>query len=120
MSVADPSSFPLSSGAVNLVRITQDGYTSTWQYRTSTYLMRMQIRHSVVPAKGGEPAKDRHNVEVVKTTFATASVPQYSEKSYFVTENVVSGSSVELPNALCSWLTATSNAQLTKLLNWET
>lgn len=117
--ITDPSSFPLSSGAISLTRINQDGYTSEWRYQTSLVRYTFRVRHSKVPAKKAEPAKDRHNVEIVRTTFAAGTVAEYNEKTYFVVEMLTSSTSVELPNALCTWLTATTNAQLTKLINWE-
>lgn len=119
MAITDPTSFPLSSGAITFTRVNQDGYSSEWLSRQTLYQMRMKIRHSVVPAKGSEPAKDRHNVEVVKTVYATSTVAQYTEKVYLVFESIQSNSSVEFPNALANWLIASTNAQLTKLVNWE-
>jgi len=80
----------------------------------------MRLRHSEIPAKGSQPAKERHNVEIIKTTFATSTVPEYTEKVYVVAEQLASNSSVELLDALADWLIATSNANTVKLLNWET
>lgn len=120
MAFADPQSFPLSSGARSLTRINQDGYSSEWRSSVNTTdQIRMRIRHSTVPAKGTEPAKDRHNVEIVRTVYATATAAAYTEKCYVVIEQAQSNASVEYGNALSSWLTATTNAALTKLMGWE-
>jgi hypothetical protein len=115
----DPSAFPLSSGSINLTRINQDGYSSEWRFQTSLLKYTFKVRHTKVAAKGTEPAKDRHNVEITRTTFAAGAVGEYSEKTYLVTEMLTSSTSVELPNALANWLIASTNAQLTKLINWE-
>lgn len=120
MSLADPSSMPLSSGSVNFTRINgSDPYASEWRATSALCRYILKVRHTKVAARGTEPAKDRHNVELTRVTFATSTVPEYSEKAYFVSENIQSSTSVELPNALAIWLTASTNAQLIKLTNWE-
>lgn len=119
MSFADPTVIPYSGGSVNADRIKEQDNASVFRVQNSVSRSVLQVRHTVVSAKGSEPAKDRHNVELVKTTFASGAVAEYSEKVYFVMENIQSSTSVEMANALCTWLTATANANLTKLVGWQ-
>lgn len=119
MSFADPSVIPYSGGSVNADRIKEQDNASVYRVSNSTSRTVLQIRHTVVSAKGSEPAKDRHNVELVRTTFASGAVAEYSEKVYFVMENIQSSTSVEMGNALANWLIASTNANLTKLVGWH-
>jgi hypothetical protein len=107
----------LASGSKTLPLVTQDGYAAEYYLRESAKSYRVRVRHSNVTRNGVE--YDRHNVEAVITVFASGAVAEYQETAYFITEQLASDSIVELMDALADWAIASSNANLTKLLGWE-
>lgn len=110
---------PQVGGDITLTKINQDQYASEYLFRDSLVQYRARIRHTTVPPKGSTPAKDRHNFEVVKTTFATDTVPESEQKAYFVLEQEPKNTSVALFDAMCDLSIATSNAFLISLIKWE-
>lgn len=117
--ITDPSSLPLASGAISLTRINQDANTSQWRFQNATHRYIMNARHSTVRDKKSLLMFDRHNVEVRKTTFATATDVEFEELAYFVVQQRNSNVGTDLANALANWLVASANANLVKILNWE-
>lgn len=111
---------PLSGGNEVLVKINQDGYSSEYFKRSSTEEFRAKIRHTTVnPTNGRDVAYDRHNFEVVWTTFATSTVPQYDRKFYFVLELKPGDTGIELADGVADLMIATSNAFMASLEAWE-
>lgn len=113
----------LTSGSKVLALINQDGYSAEYYLREALVSYRVQVRHSNF-AKGGV-TYDRHNVQVTKTTFATTTVPEFENTASY-THSVMPGDTfVEVGNALAGWLetsvsvTGATNANLIKLLGWE-
>jgi hypothetical protein len=66
---------------------------------------------------------DRHNVEITHTVFPVApSTLAIVRKFYIVLENQQGDTladPVKMAAGLCAWLTASTNANLTKLVNFE-
>jgi hypothetical protein len=110
---------PLSTGNVTLVKINQDSYSSVYRFNDATNEYRVTIRHSKTGGKSGAVAYDRHNVEVIRTIYATSTVPEYYQKFYFVVEQLPSDTSVVLADGVADWSIVTSNTNLISLLNWE-
>jgi len=110
---------PQAGGDITLIKINQDGYSSEYLFRNTTVQYRAKIRHTTIPAKGTAPAYDRHNFEVVKTTFEAGGVAEFYEKFYFVLENKLGTTSVALSDAVADLAIASSNAFLTSLMSWE-
>lgn len=75
----------LNSGAKTLPLIATSGQNTTYRLRETLKSYEVNIRHSKVNRADG--VYDRHNVEALITTFATATVPQYTQKAYFVMEH---------------------------------
>lgn len=112
---------PQSGGNITLNKINQDGYTSEYLYRSATEEYRAKIRHSKVN-RGTKLAPswyDRHNVEVTQTVYAAGAVPEYYRKGYFVMEQLPGDTNVILMDAICDWGIATTNENLTDLLEWQ-
>lgn len=108
----------ISGSAKTLVKINQDAYASEYLLRESTQEFRMKVRHT----NASDPNKvvqDRHNVEVTQKVFATTTTPEYNDKAYFVLQSLAGRSVSPLAAALFTWGTASSNAQLLKVENWE-
>jgi hypothetical protein len=107
----------LASGSKTLPLVNQDGYTSEYYLRDTLKSYRVRVRHVNSTVEG--LVYDRHNVEVVVTTFATSTTPQSYHKAYIVIELLPGDTNVEPMDALADWAIATSNANLTKLYGWE-
>lgn len=107
----------LASGSKTLPLINQDNFSATYQLRESLTSYAVNVRHSTVSRAG--VMYDRHNVEVNITTFATSTVPESYHKAYLVIELLPGDVNVEPFDALADWAIATSDANITKLYNWE-
>lgn len=112
---------PQSGGDITMTKINQDGYSSEYYFRNATDSYRAKVRHSTVNrgSKLEPRLYDRHNVEVVRTTFGVSGAPDTFVKVYFVTEQLPSSTDVILADALFDWAIATSDANLTALLGWQ-
>jgi len=120
---ADPQTLTVNSVAKNLVRINQDQYSSEYLLRTTTNEFRLKIRNSSYLDKARKVMIDRHNVEFTETVFPVApAVLSTVRKTYIVMENQ-QGDTLADPTydaaALFAWLTASTNANITKLMNFE-
>jgi len=120
---ADPQTLTVNSVAKNLVRINQDQYSSEYLLRTTTNEFRLKIRNSSYLDKTRKVMIDRHNVEFTETVFPVApAVLSTVRKTYIVMENQ-QGDTLADPTydaaALFAWLTASTNANITKLMNFE-
>jgi hypothetical protein len=120
---ADPQTLTVNSVAKNLVRINQDQYSSEYLLRSTTNEFRLKIRNSSYLDKARKVMIDRHNVEFTETVFPVAPATLSTvRKTYFVLENQ-QGDTLADPTydaaALFAWATASSNANITKLANFE-
>lgn len=113
----------LASGSKTLPLVNQDGYSAEYYLRESLVAYRVQVRHSNFQKNG--LTYDRHNVTATKITFATATTPE-TENTVSYTHSVTPGDTfVEVGNALVGWVetsvavTGATNANLVKLLGWE-
>lgn len=116
----DTITLPLSSGNVVLTKVNaaQD-YSGEYRYGTSTEQYRVMIRHSKAkPLADGLP-RDRHNIEILHTIYATTTAAEIVRKTYLVVELAQSDTSIILADGLSDWLIASTNANLTKFVNWE-
>jgi hypothetical protein len=120
---ADPQTLTVNSVAKNLVRINQDQYSSEYLLRSTTNEFRLKIRNSSYLDKARKVMIDRHNVEFTETVFPVAPATLSTvRKTYIVLENQ-QGDTLANPTydaaALFVWLTASTNANITKLMNFE-
>jgi len=120
---ADPQTLTVNSVAKNLVRINQDQYSSEYLLRSTTNEFRLKIRNSSYLDKARNVMIDRHNVEFTETVFPVAPATLSTvRKTYIVMENQ-QGDTLADPTydaaALFAWLTASTNANITKLMNFE-
>jgi len=102
-----------------LNKINQDGYSAEYFDRTSTDEIRMFVRHSTENYKPTGVTRDRHNVEITRRIFATASVPEINVRFYFVMSHEAhydEDSYVDLVEGIHEWMTAPN---LGKVLEWQ-
>lgn len=102
-----------------MVKVREQDYSSEYLFRDATQQFVAKIRHSRTKASTLSAAKDRHNFEVVQTIFATLSTAEIQRKFYFVQEQAASDTDVSLADSVCDWAIASSNANLTSMLGWE-
>jgi hypothetical protein len=96
-----------------LNKINTPPYASEYLYKDATESYRVFVRHSTT--KSG---RDRHNVQVTHTTWATEEAPEIVRVAYVVIEQMPSDESVTIPAALAAFLTASTNAVLGELNDW--
>lgn len=123
MAFADPAVITINGTGYSLVRINQDGYSSEYRLRSTTDEYRLLIRNTSYMDKKRTVSIDRHNVDFTHTVFAVA--PSTIDKVrhiYVVLENQ-QGDTLTDPVleaiGVLSFLTASSGANLAKLLNSE-
>lgn len=121
---ADPAALTINSVAKNLIRINQDGYSSEYLLRSATGEHRLRIRNTSSPSKQDKTViVDYHNVELTEVIYAVPGVSRkITRKAWIVLQNEQGDTltdPVNLAVGLFSWLTASSAANLTKLVNFE-
>lgn len=121
--LSDPSVITINAVAKNLVRINQDAYSSEYLLRTATDEFRLKVRNQTYAPKGKTVLIDRHNIDLTHTIFPVApSTVSTVRKCYVVIENQQGDTLVDPvleAIGLLSFLTASSGANLTKMLNFE-
>lgn len=111
---------PLAGGDKVLVKISEQNYSSEYLLRNTLDEYRARIRHTKVGPTTQRPYEaDRHNFEVVHTTFQAGDVPQYERKFYFVIETKPGDTATVLADGVADLMIATSNAFLVSLNGWE-
>lgn len=120
---ADPQTLTVNAVAKALLKIDVGHGASQYLLRSSTDEYRLNIRNTSYTDKKRGVLIDRHNVEFVHTVFPVAPATLSTiRKAYVVIENQQGDTLTDPTNvasALCAWLTASSNANITKLMNLE-
>lgn len=120
---ADPAVITVNGVAKSLTRINQDGYSSEYLLRNATEEFRLRTRNSSYRKKGDSVLTDRHNVEFIHTVFPVAPATRSTvRKTYAVIENEQGDTladPINVASAMFTFLTASTNANITKLLNFE-
>jgi hypothetical protein len=80
---------------------------------------RLRIRHTKVKATAEFAEMVRHNVEIRVLTFAVPLAEAFYTLDYFVIQRLPESTDIVETDALADWQIASSNANLVKLLNWE-
>lgn len=102
-----------------LKKINQDNYGSEYILREATGEFRMKIRNSSSQPKTLASRLNRHNVEVSHTVFATETTPELLRRLYFVYEDQTGDDPTESIDFAVGVSAFQSEANLTKLYNWE-
>lgn len=120
---ADPAVVAINGSNKSLVRINQDGYSSEYLLRSATNEYRLKIRNSSRVVKGTGKVIERHSADLTETVFPVAPATASTlRKVYVVIENEQGDTLVDpVYNAagLLAFLTASSSANITKMLNSE-
>lgn len=107
-------------GNVVAVKVNQDNFGSEYQFRDATHQVILRIRHSKVTDKPTGLVYDRHNVEITRKIFASATElsPRY-QKTYMVWETLPSDQGQMTAGALAAWMQSSNPANLAKLVAYE-
>jgi hypothetical protein len=120
---ADPTTITVDGNARALVKINQDQYSSEYLLRSTTDEYRLRIRNNSFLDRKRNVMIDRHNVEFTQTIYPVAPATlSCVRKAYMVLENQQGDTladPVKLAAGLFAWLTASTNANLLKLTNYE-
>lgn len=117
----DTLTITVNAVAKQLVRINQDGYSSEYLLRETTGEYRLKLRNTnyVDKARGGKKV-DRHNVDFTQLVYPVAPATQPTiRKVYFVFENDQGDLTADAVNHAVGGLSFGTNANLTKLANYE-
>lgn len=117
--IGNTLTLPFATPVVLTKKWDDKAYSSEYSLFTELVTYKARVRHSVVKATPTKPAYDRHNFEVVVTTLATETVPEFDTKFYFVFEHKPGALGVTLPDAVADLIIATSNAFMNQLVQWE-
>jgi hypothetical protein len=118
---SDTITITINSIAKALVRINQDGYSSEYLLKETDGEFRLRLRNSSYTDKNrGATKVDRHNVELVHTLYPVApAVYPTVRKFYSIFENDNGDSTTSNVKFEAGIVAFHSEANLTKLLNWE-
>lgn len=121
---ADPAVIAINAVNKSLARVSgpMNG-TSEYLLRSATDEYRLVVRNTKRTDKSTGAKFDRHNIELTQTVFPVApSETATIRKAYVVFENQEGDTLTDptyVTNGILSFLTAGSNANITKLLNNE-
>jgi hypothetical protein len=117
---ADTITFTINAVAKVLTRINQDGYSSEYLLRETLGEYRAKIRNSSYKASGASVNTNRHNLELVHTIYpvSPATVPTI-RKTYVVFEDNAGDVLVDNAKTTLSVMAFLTEANITKMLNWE-
>lgn len=122
MAFADPAVVTIDSVANNLVRINQDNNGANYRLLTADSDLVMLSRNSSRVDKKTGQTIERHSVDLNLTIFATADAPAIRRHAYVVVENQLGDSPADVVKfaiGLLAYLSASSGANITKMLNSE-
>jgi len=122
MAFADPAVVTIDSVANNLVRNNQDNLGSNYRLLAADNDLVMLVRNSSRVDKKTGQTIERHSVDLSKTIFPTADEPAIRRHAYVVVENQLGDTPADVVKfaiGLLTFLTASSGANITKMLNSE-
>jgi len=112
------STLTITVGASPKVLVRVNGpsdFKSEYLLRETLVEYRVRVRHTTTGGKNGTPKYDRHNFEIVKTTYATETVDEFYQKFYFVWEEIPSKTENTLVDAIADLVIADTNELLDEL-----
>lgn len=117
---ADTLTITINSVAKVVTKINQDGYSSEYLLRESTGEFRLRLRNSSYTDKSRGVQVDRHNIELVQTVFPVAPATVSTVRKYYsILENDKTDLTVDSAKFAAGVTGFQTEANFTKLLNWE-
>jgi hypothetical protein len=95
------------------------GVAAEYMLRDSVEEFRIRIRHTNETAKVGQPAYERHQIDLIRTVFATVSTPERVYQAYTVIR-LQKGSDPDQAEFLTSALCGVESASfIDKIVGWQ-
>lgn len=94
-------------------------FGSDYYFRDATQEVVLKVRHSKESVRAGQPAYERHQIDLNQKVFATATVPERAYQAYTIIRLPIGGdpdAAERLTTALCGFQTA---ANLDKVVGWQ-
>jgi hypothetical protein len=121
MTLASPTTVTIAGVGHVLSKIREDNFQSVYRKKATNLEINLNIRHTYEGKAGVQNPVERHNAELVYTTFDANGIPT-TWSAYIVLRTPQSlGATpvIDLMAGLSGWLTASTNANLTSIANWE-
>jgi hypothetical protein len=118
---SDTITITINAVAKILNRVNQDSYGSEYYLRDTNSSFRLKLRNTTYTDKTrGSVKVDRHNIELVERVFAVAPATNDTVRKYYsVLENDQPDSIVSAAKFAAGVTGFQTEANFTKLLNWE-
>jgi hypothetical protein len=118
---ADTVTVTINSVAKVMVRVNQDGYSSEYRLKETDGEFRLRLRNSsYVDKSRGSKTVNRHNAELVHTLYPVApAVYPTVRKTYAVFEDDLGDTLATVAKEVVGTLAFLTEANVTKLENWE-
>lgn len=102
-----------------LNRINQDNYTSEYFVRDAVESFTVRVRHSNESVRAGQPAYERHQVDLTRVVFATPTSPERQFQAYTVIR-LQKGSDPDQAEKLTAALCGLESAAfIDKIVGWQ-
>lgn len=117
---ADTLTITINSVAKVLTRVNQDGYSSEYLLREATGEFRLRLRNTSYTDKSRAVVVHRHNIELTETIYPTAPATVNTIRKYYsVLENDATNLVTDDAKFAAGVTAFQTEANFTKLLNWE-
>lgn len=117
--IGDTITVTYNSVPTVLNKINQDNYSSEYYKRSTSEEMRVRVRHQNESLVAGKPQYERHQVDLTRTVFATAELPERTYQAYTVIR-LQKGSDPDAAELLVSALCGLESAAFVdKVVGWE-
>jgi hypothetical protein len=110
----------LAAANLTLTKINQDSYSGEYFKRVSNTEYRVKVRHFQEKVKIGQPAMNRHNVDLTVTTFASDGGPNVVRQAYFILRQPASETDASFTNVVKNLQYFITDANIANLIGWET
>lgn len=101
-----------------LVRIDNPKFGAQYYLRESTEEFTLNVRHSQESPQKNGIQFDRHNVELIRTVFATDTKPAVTHTSYIVIRNSRDDDYEDVEDDFLALTALTNSAAVKQLLGW--
>lgn len=117
----DTLTVTINAVAKVMVRVNQDGYSSEYRLKETDGEFRLRLRNSTYVDKArGSKAVNRHNVELIHTLYPVApAIYPTIRKTYTVFEDDAGDTLATCAKEVVGLLAFQTEANVTKLQNWE-
>lgn len=119
--LTSPTTVTIAGTGHVLSKIREDNFQSVFRKKAAGLQIDMNVRHTLEGKATDQNRIERHNVELVYTTYDVDGVPTTHTMYVVLRVPQALGATPVIDSAagLMAWLTASTNANLTAIANWE-